>query len=294
MPFCTNCGQEVPGGAKYCRNCGAATSEEFLNKEETRKQTYAGEIRKCPNCGEHLSAFEVSCHNCNFEFHNIAASTAVQNLANEISKIEAGRIDYDKDINSKQRLGKEEEISSIDKSIANVIRTFAVPNTKEDILEFMMLAASNIEMELLEDNPNATVDVKSRKLVSDAWVIKFEQTYQKAKMALGKSPDFIEIKEYYEKKEKEIHRSKTKRKRLLFWLILIYAVFLIALFVYYHFSNNNNVQTSDSSISTQETYTLQDGIKETKETVNDAFGEIKDAYGEVADLYKETFAEMFG
>ena len=46
MPFCMNCGNELPEGAKFCLECGTSvgTSEQ---KEEKRKTVYDGEIHKC-------------------------------------------------------------------------------------------------------------------------------------------------------------------------------------------------------------------------------------------------------
>lgn len=226
MSFCNNCGKQLSDDVKFCPECGASVINAGL--KSNRQQTYAGEVRKCPNCGETLSSFEVICHTCGYELHNATASSAVQRLANEIAKVEATRIDYVRDQNSNRRLfGKKEDVSPIDKTIANIIRSFAVPNTKEDILEFLMLAASSIETDVLENNQNASPDEKSRKVVSEAWVTKFEQTYQKAKLTLGKSPNFSEIETLYNNKKKEIRRGRTKTIRQIGLLLIGYIGFMI-------------------------------------------------------------------
>lgn len=36
MPFCMNCGQQLPEGAKFCSGCGTAMGE--VKPEETQRQ----------------------------------------------------------------------------------------------------------------------------------------------------------------------------------------------------------------------------------------------------------------
>lgn len=57
-----------------------------------------------------------------------------------------------------------------------MIKTFPIPNSKEDIIEFMILASSNIGY---TEQKN-----KMDEAYEDAWVTKFMQGYQKAKWYL--------------------------------------------------------------------------------------------------------------
>lgn len=198
MPFCTNCGQEVPEGAKFCRNCGVATNADVPSKQEDRKQTYAGEIRKCPNCGEPLSAFEVECHACGFELRNAKSSAAIQEFYNKIVQIEAGR--------SSRKPGETE------KSIASIIRNYPIPNTKEDVLEFMMLAASNIDTSIysVHGSRKLSEEYQAQKIVNDAWCATAEQVYHKAELTFGEEQYFLKIKEIYNQKIKNITSEKRK------------------------------------------------------------------------------------
>lgn len=70
---------------------------------------------------------------------------------------------------------------------ANLIVNFSIPNTKEDIMEFMLLASSNI-------NPKYGTD----DIVSKAWISKLDQVYQKAEMSMRNNPDFAQIKNIYD------------------------------------------------------------------------------------------------
>ena len=36
MPFCTNCGQEIQAGAKFCENCGTPTTM-FITKAQKER-----------------------------------------------------------------------------------------------------------------------------------------------------------------------------------------------------------------------------------------------------------------
>lgn len=76
---------------------------------------------------------------------------------------------------------------------ANLIVNFSVPNTKEDIMEFMLLASSNI-------NPKYGTD----DIVSKAWISKLDQVFQKAELSMRNSPDFAQIKNIYDQHTREL------------------------------------------------------------------------------------------
>lgn len=70
---------------------------------------------------------------------------------------------------------------------ANLIQNFPIPNTKEDILEFALLASSNVNAK------NAAPDV-----VMKAWIGKLDQINQKAAISLDSGPDLDRIHEIYQ------------------------------------------------------------------------------------------------
>ncbi len=63
----------------------------------------------------------------------------------------------------------------------------------------MILASSNIDTDVLDDRSSS--ESRSRKLITNAWIAKFEQSYQKAKLTFGNSPDFDDINAIYEKRK---------------------------------------------------------------------------------------------
>ena len=63
MAFCRNCGHEVHDTDNFCLYCGTATKDKTDNSsqsEQKRKESFDGEIKKCPYCGEILKSFETN------------------------------------------------------------------------------------------------------------------------------------------------------------------------------------------------------------------------------------------
>ena len=148
MPFCSNCGKEIENNAKFCSGCGTScnTTQADNQGQGQRKMKYEGEIHKCSQCGEVLDSFTTVCPSCGYELRGSSTTSAVKEFA---AKLDGVTTEYQKE---------------------NIIRSFPIPNTKEDIFEFMILASSNID-----ERPN--------KDVFNAWIAKFEQCYQKAKLS---------------------------------------------------------------------------------------------------------------
>ena len=216
MAFCSKCGTKFKEGDKFCSCCGSkitiSTSLELSNiicensnkkkykysndengttepteTKTSRKIEFDGEIHKCPNCGETLKAFELVCPICGYELRNANNSNSIKELQEKLlsAKTEEQRI--------------------------TIIQTFPIPNTKEDIFEFMFLATSSFDASYyvnhLEEND-----------ISDAWLAKIEQCYRKASYMFTNQTDFERIKGMYEnviseiEKHKKIEKKKNKKK----------------------------------------------------------------------------------
>lgn len=160
MAFCSKCGTKLNEGAKFCFECGEA----FSNNVNQRKMEYDGEIHKCPKCGETFNSFVAICPTCGYELRGVKITSRVNELSLALQKIES--------IEQKKEL----------------ISNFYIPNTKEDIYEFFILATSNI---------NAGGES------TDAWSIKLEQAYQKAKLIFGNAPEFKSLEDLYKKGNKK-------------------------------------------------------------------------------------------
>ena len=196
MQFCPYCGTKLDKGVRFCKNCGEpviqvqehtdeilfnqeAKTEAKTPKEEQvsedprtqRKTVYDGELHKCPNCGETLRAFIAFCPSCGYELRGSTVTSSVQKFYQALKRT-----------------------TSIEQKIS-MIRNYPIPNAKEDIIEFIFLASSNIKGE-------------ANKGIFEAWVAKYEQAYQKAQITLKNDSAFTQIEEIHEKTEKAIALEK--------------------------------------------------------------------------------------
>lgn len=181
MAFCSNCGRQLADGAKFCFECGAKVIVPTDSRVEQRKTVYEGEIHKCPSCGETLAAFVTVCPSCGYELRGTKNTTAIKDLANKL-----------------------EQASSDNQRIV-IIKNFPIPNTKEDIFEFMLLAASNFDASYHA----AHLHIED---ISDAWLAKAEQCYQKAKLSFGSHEDFSRIESLYLRIINDRDNQKQKRQ----------------------------------------------------------------------------------
>ena len=154
MAFCSHCGKELPDQAQFCMFCGASVAD------GRRITVFQGKIKKCPNCGENAGSFSIKCPTCGFEFRDVGVSSSIQTFSSRLS--------------ASLSLSEREAI----------IRDFLVPNTKEDITEFLILASSNIRT---AENDG----------IFEAWNSKIVQCYRKAEISFNGDEDFESIKSIY-------------------------------------------------------------------------------------------------
>ena len=220
--FCTNCGAKNNFEAKFCQSCGIPiqvinnpqsvekmpnmlqkikrTSDMTQNSETTysdRKQEFVGKILKCPVCGEILKSFVTCCPVCGYELREIESAMSIKKFVAKLEQIEGDRTESMED---------EEQLCKTDLQKINLIRSFSVPNTKEDLIEFFILAASNV-------NENYGTLSASQEALSHAWEAKYEQVYQKAIICLGDTPEIKEIKKIYNEKRKNLNKKNKSISR---------------------------------------------------------------------------------
>lgn len=195
IQFCPYCGTKLDDGARFCKNCGEpivqaqqpvdGASFHEPPKTETqpskveqvkedprakRKTVYDGELHKCPNCGELLKSFTTVCPSCGYELRGVTTNSPVEALAKKV-----------------------EMASSLDDKI-ELITNFYIPNTKEDIYDFFILAVSNLEDKWYDTD--------------DAWRAKLEQAYHKARLSFGNTPEFEYLEKLYNKTRKEVNKRE--------------------------------------------------------------------------------------
>ena len=228
MAFCSNCGSKLVDGAKFCQKCGAPVNDDNRGPTIKRQQEFVGKIYKCPNCGEVLQSFVRNCPSCGFEIRDVSVTSSIKEFAQKIEAIELHR-EYEKPRGIFTRDYAPDWIPKADEQKISLIHSFYVPNTKEDMLEFMILATSNLDTSLF--GLTSTTNEKARKAVADAWLSKIKQVYAKAKTSYGNDNDFREIDELYHNCMAEIAKQKKKRTlknlMLLGWLPMSWVILII-------------------------------------------------------------------
>lgn len=222
MVFCNKCGKKLADDARFCSGCGAIVSP----TEDQRKIVYEGEIHKCPNCGEVLNSFAAYCPTCGYELRDTLAVNSVRELSYKLENIEKAREQRKSHSFIGMLFGGDGQLGKTDEQKISLIRNFAIPNTKEDLFEFVILAASNIDLKLYGLGDKGVITA-SQRAVSDAWLAKFEQAYQKAQIAFGMTPEFLNISKIYDDKMKKLKRTKLQEPVLIASLIAIPFFLLI-------------------------------------------------------------------
>ena len=167
-----------------------------------------GEIRKCPACGAMVSTFSTKCSECGFEFNNVEAVKSASTLFEKLQNLEmekarelaaheesknkqlqalserhnsGGAIRQFANVMSKDRQNEERDdlVRTLEKGARqierkymdakiNLIKVYAVPNTKGDLLELLSMASSSAY-----DNDGVIGPEE------EVWLQKTDQIYQK-------------------------------------------------------------------------------------------------------------------
>ena len=230
MAFCSNCRREISEGAKFCPECGNP-----IKGISQRIVRFEGEIHKCPNCGEVLPSFTRNCPVCGYELREAKAASSVKEFALKLEAIESQRIFEPRPKGLLGSANAREHLSKTDEQKISLIKSFSIPNTTEDMLEFMILATSNVDVSIFDSYRNSHMS-KSEQAISQAWISKIEQVYEKANYSQGDAYAVEQIRTLYNNFRIKSKKSKIKGGckwiLLLGWMPVIIAYSILHISIY--------------------------------------------------------------
>lgn len=193
MKYCSNCGKQLCDDAKFCHNCGSQI--DTSDNGEKRQTEYEGKIHKCPNCGQAVDAFQDDCPACGYKFRDVKANSSVKELANKLEQVANEKNER----KFWRKASSEVTYEKVQKQV-QIIQNFPIPNTYEDLWEFLILSSSNITNDVNQSHEQTEL--------SNAWKSKFDQAYNKARLVMDNPKDVEKLERLYTSKSREIQANK--------------------------------------------------------------------------------------
>ena len=253
MPYCSNCGNQLREGAKFCDSCGKPVTS--VDDGSKRQTVFEGKIHKCPNCGEVIEAFQDDCPACGYQFRDTTVTSSVKDLIENLQQIENEPKNY-----SLSQLFSNGGLSQKVRKQVVLINNYTIPNTYEDIWEFLILASSRIK-NVRTDGPLSSNETA----LVNAWKAKFDQAYHKALLVIDTSDDIQRIKDLYSKTQTEVANNQRKRTTS---RVMPFAICIALIFVFFILSRILNSGGSE--------YNYNYGVSTENERLNAIVEEVYD------------------
>lgn len=174
-------------------------------RPQPHKQKF-GDIIRCPACGAEVKSFEPECSQCGHEFSNVRANSTLNKLIDDLNKIDnTANNSLIKAIDDTRKMQLKNEL----------ISSFPIPNSREDILEFLAYSVSK------SSNQSFTELIHER---GSGWQKKAHETIIKAKIMFKGDLSFIKQIEGF---ESDFNRSKNNRLRIIALIAAVYILILI-------------------------------------------------------------------
>ena len=177
-----------------------------LEASKTKQKEKVGNIKTCPACGESVKAMALICSSCDHEFNQGVKSELLNSMITEIGKLDASHIDYEE-------------------NFANVVKSYAVPSSMNDIYNFGVYCANAINSSAngwREDS--SALESKAKECLSK---IRLSDSSDKRK----KEALINEIENILKEKRSKISKNNSKD-----W-ILLSVLLVVVLAVYYIVKN---------------------------------------------------------
>jgi hypothetical protein len=198
--------------------------QQSLHKQNVEKPIVApksdklGDVKKCPSCGAIVQSFSTKCSDCGNEFRNIEASQNITKFFEKLDELESNRKEnlYDNQNQESETsvrtlikwwvfwwiliplklitflINKSNPArwSTTDSRKEEMIMNFPVPNSREEIIEFITLSVSkiqNISIIKIFDEEGKYISKWN-----SIWKKKAEQIFTKAKLSMNDDKSTIQ------------------------------------------------------------------------------------------------------
>lgn len=179
-----------------------------LEASKPKQSENAGNVKKCPACGASVKAMELVCSACGHEYTKLKGNSTVLELVGRIDQIELEKIEATRFLDSVRKFEKEQEFGARKKQ---VIMNYPVPNSKEDIIEFLTYSISKVTSLSELDNP---------------WAAKADEILMKARLLFKNDIEMLSVLEKY-----ETDLKKRKNGSIIFLIIIFVLIISIVALV---------------------------------------------------------------
>lgn len=165
-----------------------------------------GNVMFCPSCGAQVIGGKAFCPECGYNFSNVKANSSAEKLAAKIQE------EVDRQAAKEQNhsflggalagMGKAyfktfSTMAGVKDPIVAIIENFPVPNTREDLLDFL----SSLQGKAKKKRFTSGWDYDNSYLIPDAYWRLYCQCINKAKISFLNDPDFKMFFDDYNKRK---------------------------------------------------------------------------------------------
>jgi hypothetical protein len=172
-----------------------------------------GDVKKCPSCGAMIQSFSTKCSDCGHDFRNIDNANSIKEFFRDYQKIEdsvqvkenlsMGSLVDDIFGSSRHDDSEDRRKLAVFTKKKEFIMHFPIPNSKEDLLEFLTMAvplATPAKKSKFSGLKKFSANFGEKNYdykVAEVWMQKCEQILMKSRLSMNDDKKTLEQVEYY-------------------------------------------------------------------------------------------------